>query len=402
MLTPAAAEQLILDNLAPFAREDCPLSSATGRILRADLAADRDLPPFDRVTMDGYALRAAAVARGGRVFRVQAVQAAGMRAFPLGPEEDACLEIMTGAVLPEGADAVVPYEQVRREGATITVEGELSAVRPGASIHRRGSDHRAGEILVRAGTRLTGREIAVAASCGHATVRVSQLPRIAVIATGDELVEVEEAVAAHQIRRSNDHALRAALVAAGYPQVERFHLRDIRHEIEHLLWHVIAEYDAVVVCGGVSKGKFDFLPEELDRQGVKRVFHGVAQRPGKPFWFGLTPRRTPVFALPGNPVSAYTCLHRYVLPALAHAGGAAPVPPVPVALAAPVSFRPALACLLPVRLSSGPRAERLATPDPANTSGDFAGLLGTDGFVELPPGPAQFPAGLVVPFRPWI
>lgn len=402
MLTPAEAEQLILDNLVPFAREDCPLSSATGRVLRGDLSADRDLPPFDRVTMDGYALRAAAVAQGGRVFRVEALQAAGMRAFRLGSADDACIEVMTGAVVPEGADVVVPCEQVKREGSRITLEGDLAWVRPGAWIHARGSDHRGGEILVRAGTRLTGREIAAAASCGHGTVRVSQLPRIAVIATGDELVEVEEQVAPHQIRRSNDHALRAALIAAGYPQVARFHLRDLRHEIEHLLWHVIAEYDVVVVCGGVSKGKFDFLPAELDRQGVKRIFQGVAQRPGKPFWFGVTPRRTPVFALPGNPVSSYTCLHRYVLPALAHASGATPLPLSPVALAAPVTFRPPLACLLPVRLSAGPRAERLATPDPSNTSGDFAGLLGTDGFVELPRGPGEFPAGLLVPFRPWV
>lgn len=402
MLTPAEAEQLILDNLAPFAREDCPLSSATGRILRGDLTADRDLPPFDRVTMDGYALRASAVARGGRTFRVEAVQAAGMRAFRLGSADDGCIEVMTGAVLPEGADLVVPCEQARREGGQITLEGDLAWARAGAWIHARGSDHRGGEILVRAGTRLTGREVAVAASCGHGTLRVSQLPRIAVIATGDELVEVEEQVAPHQIRRSNDHALRAALIAAGYPHVARFHLRDVHHEIEHLLWHVIAEYDVVVVCGGISKGKFDFLPTELDRQGVRRVFQGVAQKPGKPFWFGVTPRRTPVFALPGNPVSSYTCLHRYVLPALAHASGANPSIPSPVALAAPVCFRPPLACLLPVRLSAGPRAERLATPDPSNTSGDFAGLIGTDGFVELPRGPGEFPAGLLVPFRPWV
>ena len=402
VLTPAEAEKLILENLTPFHREDCPLSAAHGRVLRTNLCADRDLPPFDRVTMDGYALRAAALAAGGRTFRVEAVQAAGMRPFKLSAAGDACIEIMTGAVLPEGADCVVPYEDTTRgDGAIMNLSAGAAPVAAGHAVHRRGSDHRGGDIIVRAGTRLTGCEIAVAAACGYGVLAVSQLPKIAVIATGDELVEVEAAVAPHQIRRSNDHALRAALLAAGYSQVERFHLRDVRQEIEHLLWHIVAEFDGVLVTGGVSKGKFDYLPAELDRQGVKKIFQGVAQRPGKPFWFGMSARQTPVFALPGNPVASYTCLHRYVLPALAHASGRVPVVPRTVALATPVTFRPPLAWLLPVKLTSGPHGELLATPDPSTTSGDFAGLVGTDGFVELPAGQTDFPSGTLAPFRPW-
>jgi molybdopterin molybdotransferase len=403
VLTPAEAEKLILENLTPFHREDCPLSAAHGRVLRTHLCADRDLPPFDRVTMDGYALRTAALAAGGRTFRIEAVQAAGMRPFKLGAAADACIEIMTGAVLPEGADCVVPYEETTRgDGALMNLSASALSFAIGHAVHRRGSDHRTGDVIVRAGTRLTGREIAVAAACGYGVLAVSQLPKIAVIATGDELVEVEAAVAPHQIRRSNDHALRAALMAAGYPQVERFHLRDVRHEIEHLLWHIVAEFDVVLVMGGISKGKFDYLPAELDRQGVKKIFQGVAQRPGKPFWFGVSARQTPVFALPGNPVASYTCLHRYVLPALAHASGLRPAVPPTVALAAPVRFGPQLAWFLPVKLASGFHAELLATPDPTNTSGDFAGLVGTDGFVELPAEPIEFPAGTLAPFRPWV
>lgn len=402
MLTPAEAEKLILENVAPFHREDCPLTAAGRRVLRTELRADRDLPPFDRVTMDGYAVRAAAIADGARRFRIEGVQAAGMRAFKLGPEADACIEVMTGAVVPEGADCIVPYEETARDGSAVILSGDPAQFTAGHAIHRRGSDHRAGDIMLRPGALLTGREIAVAAACGHAVVTVTQPPKIAVVATGDELVEVEAAVATHQIRRSNDHALRAALLLAGYPNVSRFHLRDVRHEIEHLLWHIIAEFDVVVICGGISKGKFDFLPVELDRQGVRKVFQGVAQRPGKPLWFGVTARKTPVFALPGNPVSAYTCLHRYVLPALARASGLKDAPRRSVALATPVNFKPKLTYFLPVKLSSGPRAELLATPEATNTSGDFAGLVGTDGFVELPPEPADFPAGTVAPFWPWV
>ena len=401
MLTPAEAERLINENITPLHREDCAIASAHGRILRTDLRADRDLPPFDRATMDGYALRSSAVAAGTWVFRVEAVQAAGMRAFKLGAAADGCIEVMTGAVLPEGADCVIPYEETKRDGATMTLSPDAPA-KAGNAIHRRGSDHRANAIMVRADTRLTGREIAVAAACGYGVLTVSQLPKIAVVATGDELVEVDSPVAPHQIRRSNDHALRAALILAGYPNVERFHFRDVRHEIEHMLWHVIAEFDVVVVTGGVSKGKFDYLPAELDRQGVKKIFQGVAQRPGKPLWFGRSARGTPVFALPGNPVSAYTCLHRYVLPALARAGGLTPMVPRMVALASAVTFRPKLAYFLPVKLSTGPRAEVLAIPDPSNTSGDFAGLVDTDGFVELPAETDEFPAGTLVAFRPWV
>jgi molybdopterin molybdotransferase len=403
MLTPNEAERLIRESIAPFHREDCPIGAAHGRILREDLRADRDLPPCDRVTMDGYALRASSLAAGTRSFRIEGVQAAGMVARTLGAAADACVEIMTGAVLPVGADCIVPYEETARaaNGTTVNTSETAGEFTSGHAVHRRGGDHRSGEVIVRAGTRLTGREIAVAAACGYATVTVTRLPKIAVVTSGDELVEVEAAVAPHQIRRSNDQALRAALALAGFPKVERFHVRDVRHEIEHLLWHLLAEYDVLLITGGVSKGKFDFLPEELTRQGVKKIFHGVAQRPGKPFWFGLSSRSTPVFALPGNPVSSYTCLHRYVLPSLAHASGHIATVARTVALAAPVTFKPKLACLMPVKLSSGPRAELLATPDEVNTSGDFAGLVGTDGFVELPADQNEFPAGTVVPFTPW-
>lgn len=402
MLTPAEAEQRIRAQLTPLHREDCPLADAHGRVLRTALVADRDLPPYDRVTLDGFALRHAALAAGTRTFRVLGTQAAGMRPLALGDAPDACVEIATGAVLPADADCVVPYELTQRNGDTINLSAaDAATLRPGHAIHRRGSDHPAGSVVVPAGTRLTGREIAVAASVGAATLTVSHLPKIAVVASGDELVEVTSPVAPHQIRRSNDYALRAALIATGYPRVERFHLRDARHEIEHLLWHILAEYDLVLLTGGVSKGKFDFLPAALDAQGVRKIFQGVAQRPGKPFWFGVSSHHKPIFALPGNPVSAYTCLHRYVLPALAHASGQTPAAPRTVALAEPVQFAPPLAYLLPVRLSSGPRGELLATPDPANTSGDFAGLVGTDGFVELPAHQTDFPAGTLAPFYAW-
>ncbi len=397
--TPEEAERIILAHVTPLPSEDCALGAAGGRVLRAELRADRDMPPFDRVTMDGFALRSRALAAGVRRFRVEGVQAAGMRAHPMPAAEDACIEVMTGAVLPGEADCVVPVEETLREGAWMVVSGAVPSV--GNAIHRRGSDHKAGTVIVPTGTRMSGREVAVAAACGYATLNVAQLPRVAVVSTGDELVEVESAVAPHQIRRSNDHALRAALVSAGCVRVERFHLRDVRHEIEHMLWHIIAEFDVVVITGGVSKGKFDFLPAELERQGVRKLFHGVAQRPGKPMWFGLSSRGTPIFALPGNPVSAYTCLHRFVLPALAAMSGLVRRPLRRYRLGREVTFKPALTWLLPVRWENAADGTVVVMPDPSNTSGDFAGLVGTDGFVALA-GPGQWPAGTAVEFWPWV
>jgi molybdopterin molybdotransferase len=401
VLTPQAAEKLVFDAIPLLHKEDCGISEAQGRVLRSDIRADRDLPPFDRVTMDGFALNSAATEKGVRKFKVEATQAAGMRPFALAKEKG-CIEVMTGAVLPEGADSVVPYEDATREGELVALLPGAEMPTAGRHVHRRGSDHKAGDVVVRAGVRLTGREIAVAAACGHPSLTVTHSPKVAVISTGDELVEVDALVAPHQIRRSNDYAIRAALIKAGYPRADRFHLRDIRHEIEHMLWHILAEYDVVLITGGVSKGKFDFLPSELTRQGVRKIFQGVAQRPGKPFWFGLGARLTPVFALPGNPVSAYTCLHRYVLPALDHASGVTARAGFQAALAEPVTFKPKLACLLPVRISSSPRAELLATPGSVGTSGDFSGLVDTDGFVELPAETDDFPAGYVARFWSWV
>jgi molybdopterin molybdotransferase len=428
LIHPAEAERLILASVPTLPAEDCPLASAHGRILRAPIRADRDFPPFDRVTMDGFALHHAAIAAGRRTFRVQGFQPAGT--IPLTLEsDDTCIEIATGAVLPTGCDCVIPYEDTDRSAntatppstsapgasapspvrsapdsaATITLSDSTAAfVAPGQSIHRRGSDSTAGAELIATGTRLTGREIAVAAACGAATVRVSLIPRIAVVATGDELVDIENpSPAPHQIRRSNDYALRAALLSSGYSRVERFHLRDLKYELQNQLKRLLSEFDAILLTGGVSKGKYDFLPTVLAELGVEKKFHGVAQRPGKPFWFGLAFHRTPIFALPGNPVSTYTCFHRYVLPALAAMSTATPAPAEFVGLAAPLTFKPSLAPLLPARIESLPDGRRLAHLLPTNTSGDFAGLLGTDGFLELPCGPLALPSGQTARFWRW-
>ncbi len=402
LITPAEATALILTHLRPLPSEDCPLTAAHGRVLRSPVIADRPLPPFDRVTMDGFALRHAdLVKNSSRRFRITAFQAAGMDAKSLGPEADTCIEIATGALRPENADLVIPYEDTTRDGEFVTLSPDASPT-PGQNLHRLGSDHPAGATLLSPGLRLNAREIAVAATCGAATLRVATRPRIALVSTGDELVDPSfPSPAPHHVRRSNDLALRAALARLGHTDTERFHLRDQKYELETQLKRLISEFDVLILTGGVSKGKYDFLPAVLADLNVAKQFHGVAQRPGKPMWFGLTPRQTPVFALPGNPISTLVCYHRYVRPALDHLAGAIPAPQQYARLATPLAFRPALAYLLPVKLTHATDGTRLATPAPFNTSGDLAGLLDTDGFLELLPGPFDLPANTPAPLHLW-
>ena len=414
MVSVAEAESVILAHVARLPAEDCPLLEAHGRVLRRPVLADRDLPPFDRVTMDGYALRASALAAGRRHFQVTAFQPAGVPPLTLGPEETA-IEIATGAVLPVGADVVIPYEETEAQADiargrtvepfqayTVAVTGSVDAP-PGRHIHRRGSDHVAGDLLIAPGTRIGGGEIAVAASCGVPSLSVAAQPSVAIVATGDELVDIDAtALAPHQLRRSNDYALRAALRQSGLVgAVERVHLRDDPAEVETRLRELIERFDVVLLTGGVSKGRLDFLPHALNQLGVERRLRGVAQRPGKPMWFGTTTKGRPIFALPGNPVSAYTCLHRYVLPALGLMAGLPPSPPTTVVLAEPVTFHPPLTYFLPVLLQDGRDGRQMASPAPFNTSGDFAGLVGTAGFVELPAERTTFEAGSIVRFWRW-
>lgn len=353
--------------------------------------------------MDGFAVRSADLTDSSveRRLRCTGFQAAGMMAQTLAAS-GLCIEVATGAVLPNGTDAVIPYEETERDGETIIIPAG-AVCESGQSLHRTGSDVATGTTLVAPGTRLSGREIAVAATVGAAQLRVAVRPSVAILATGDELVEVDAPhVGPHQIRRSNDYALRAALLQSGLTgRIERFHLRDHRPEIDATLRRVLAEFDLVLLTGGVSKGKLDHIPKALAELGVTNHLHGVAQRPGKPLWFGTSSRRTPVFALPGNPVSTYTCLHRYVLPALRHQLGATPPPPETVRLAEPFRFAKPLAFMLPVQVRDDGAGGRAAHPAPFNTSGDLGGLLGTDGFVELPAEATDFAAGDTFTFWRW-
>lgn len=398
LLTPGEADRLIRAHLRPLAVESLPLRQCAGAVLREDIHAERDQPPFDRVAMDGIALDSRAVRDGRRRFHVQGFQAAGDAPAKLVGDAH-CIEIMTGAMLAQGCDAVVPIERVARQGDVAVLDDALS-IEPWRNVHRRGSDAREGARLLAAGTTLRAPEIAVAASAGRARLRVAAQPSIIVVSTGNELVEPDEPILPHQVRRSNAYGLVSQLRLRGFDRVADDHVADDPAALRRALQLHLDTHDVLILSGGVSAGRLDLVPQVLGELGVQQHFHKLAQRPGKPLWFGTAPSGAAVFGLPGNPVSSLVCLARYVAPALRFAAGGAPRSPDIIALAAPVRVTPPLAYFLPVCLMYDGKGVA-AAPRPTNGSGDYTSLVGTDGFVELPPGPGQYPGGFGAPFYYW-
>ena len=393
------AERLILERMprAPARRE--PLERCAGRVLAEEVFAERDQPPFDRVTMDGIAIAYLDWWRGTRRFAVAGTQAAGApRLNRPGPEQ--CLEVMTGAMLPGGCDTVIPVERLTRAGSEIEIDAGAE-VAERQFVHAQGSDRGRGTRLLQPGMRIGAAEMAVLASAGRAEVSVSALPRVAVVSTGDELVDVGEPLATHQIRSSNDRALEAALLGHGLAEVSRARLPDDERTLLDAIQRLHAEHDALILSGGVSMGQFDFVPAVLERLGVELVFHKIEQRPGRPMWFGVTRDAKPVFALPGNPVSTLVCAARYVLPAFRASIGLEPYRAEHAVLTAAVQLRARLTYFMPVVLESASNGVLHATPRPTNTSGDFITLAGTDGIVELPHGPPAYPEGAAVRLFRW-
>ena len=389
--------------MGAMGKTEVELAQASGHVLREDLQADRDLPPFNRSTFDGIAIASKAFREGTRTFAIQGTALAGSPRLSLDSPEQ-CVEIMTGSPLPDEADCVVKIEDLKIENGQATILDPEQA-ESGHGIHELGSDCSKGETLLKAGVTISPKEIAVAASIGKATVQVSTMPRIAIIATGDELVPVDSVPEPHQIRRSNDLTLATALNAAGYTSTTRLHLDDDPSEIEATVSKLLESEDVLILAGGISKGKRDYLPETLLNQGVDRKFQWVSQRPGKPLWFGTFQRDHhdfPVFALPGNPVSCFTCLHRYVLPALDKWLARTPKAQAYAQIQEETAFHPPLSLFLPAFANFSSDGAYLATPVPFNTSGDFISVSKTDGFIELPKERTHFSKGDTFKFYPWV
>jgi molybdopterin molybdotransferase len=400
MISPAEADAILASALPRYTQVTLPISRAQGRILREPIRADRAQPPFDRVAMDGIAIAFSAWEKGLRRFPLEGMQKAGEPARKL-KAPDACLEVMTGSVLPAGVDCVVPAEEFLMEDGVAVLRESAGIPVPYRYVHRSGVDCPAGRTLVPEGVQLTAAHIGAAASFGMKDVKVSEAPSVAIVATGDELVDVGREPLPYQIRKSNPYAIEAALRKRLIERVSLLHARDDKARLRSTLEGVRGKCDALIITGGVSMGKTDYVPGVLLDQGVRPLFHRIRQKPGKPFWFGVGANGIPVFALPGNPASVLVCLHRYVLPALRKAMGWIGEESVPALLGEDAPPSGALTHYRPVVCVHDNDARLRARWVENQGSGDFSAWARADGFVELPAGPGDIKAGTKVRLWRW-
>jgi len=395
MTTVEEAEKLVLAQIRDYGTQNLPFEQALGYALAEDLKADRDLPPFNRVTMDGIAIRYEAIESGINIFRIKATQAAGDEPVQI-DSADECIEIMTGAVLPASADTVIRYEDVEIIAGSVSIH--TRDIKKGQNLHLQGLDKKQNDIISTAGQVVSPAIISVAASVGKTHLLVKKMPKVVIVSSGDELVDVHETPLPYQIRKSNSYMVKAVLKQHG-TDADILHIPDEPAVTKEKIQYCLQYYDVLLLSGGVSMGKFDYIPRALEELKVEKLFHKVAQRPGKPFWFGRHNNGALVFAFPGNPVATFMCLHRYFLPWLNAVLGLPTKPPTYAVLSKDFTFQPALQYYLQVKLQSNEQGRLIAMPVEGNGSGDFANLADTEAFLELPPEKNNFKAGEV--FKVW-
>lgn len=377
MITAEQALELVLGATQDFGIEEIPFIQSQGRVLKEDIVADRDFPPFNRVSMDGIAIAIEAFENGQRTFEIEGIQPAGAPQLSLNNPVN-CLEVMTGAVLPKNTNAVIRYEDVEIENGKATIL--IDSISELQNIHLQGKDRKEGDVLLTKNKIISPAEIGVFATVGKSTVKVAKQPKVMIISTGDELVDVEEQPLDHQIRRSNVYTL-VSLLQNLKIDANTDHITDDKEALKTKISTYLNHYDVLLFSGAVSKGKFDFLPEVLDELGVKKLFHRVSQRPGKPFWMGTT-KNCSVFAFPGNPVSTYVNCLVYFYSWFYKSNGVEAFEETAI-LTEDVEFKPNLTYFLQVKLSDK-YGHLLATPIKGNGSGDLASLVDADAFIRLP------------------
>ena len=375
MISVQEALDLMGEHPPSLSSEKVDLSEALNRVLAQPVSADRDAPPFHRVAMDGIALNSAGL-KNNSSFPVEGIQAAGQPQRQLQNIQN-CIEVMTGAVLPTNTDCIIPYEQLNLEGGIARLESIDHT--PFQHVHQQGTDAKKGDLLLQPDQVITPAVIGTLASVGISKVLVKTLPKIAICSTGDELVDVDQQPEPHQIRKSNAFMLQGALMDWGI-KPEVFHLKDEKEEMFDMLKPLLDKYQVLMFSGAVSKGKYDYLPEVLKELGMKKIVHGVAQRPGKPFLFGSFPKTT-VFGFPGNPTSTFVCFNIYFKSWLRLQLGL-PILKYSARLTQDITFAAPLTYHALVRLSIE-EGILWATPVSNSGSGDLVHLTQADGVLSL-------------------
>jgi molybdopterin molybdotransferase len=393
MLPVAEAQRLVLQQARPLPPEAVALGPpALGLILAEDVASDLDMPPYDKALMDGFAVRACDLTDGRAVMQViEEVTAGQVPRRPVGPGQ--ATRIMTGAPLPTCADAVVQVERTRPvEGERVAIDD--ASVRAGLNVLPRGREMRRGEVVLPSGTTLRPQELGTLATVGRTSVSVYPRPQVAVLSTGDEIVEAAQTPMPGQIRNGNGPMLVAQVASAGGVPRYLGIARDRRESLEPLVAEGL-QGQVLVLSGGVSAGKLDLVPGVLRDLGVQPHFHKVEMKPGKPVFFG-TRDGTLVFGLPGNPVSALVCFELFVRPALRRLWNHPEpvVPTVAAILAADFAYRTDRPTYHPAKLERGADGSLGVRPVPWFGSPDLRGLARANALVLVPPGDHQYPAGI--------
>lgn len=391
MITSQQALDIILDNTLDLEEEEIPFLKSLGRTLKEDIKADRDFPPFNRVSMDGVAISFKSYQEGCREFLIENIQQAGAEQLSLSNKQH-CIEVMTGAVLPKNTDLVIPYELLEIKGK-IAISKDRDFVKD-QNVHAQANDRAINEVLIKKNSLISAAEIGVFATVGKSLVKVAKQPKVLVVSTGDELVEVNETPASYQIRKSNVYTLVSLLENLNI-HVETAHLKDDRSLLSKKIKLYLETNDVILFSGAVSKGKFDFIPEVLEELGVEKKFHQVKQRPGKPFWFGKK-GNTCIFAFPGNPVSTFVGCLKYFYPWYKKSAGIVYKNDQKAILAEDFIFKPDLTYFLQVRVENK-KGLLLAVPVAGKGSGDLANLSKADAFLELPNDRTDFKTGEIFP-----
>ncbi|WP_299522574.1 molybdopterin molybdotransferase MoeA [uncultured Lutibacter sp.] len=391
LITAQEALEIILKTSEDFGTEEVKFLKSLGRTLKEDIVADRDFPPFNRVSMDGIAIDVAAFNNGQRAFKIEGIQAAGSEQLTMQNPTN-CIEAMTGAILPKNTNAVIQYELLTIENEIATIN--LEAVKNLQNVHLKGLDRKLGDILISKNKLISPAEIGVFATVGKTTVKVAKRPKVMIISTGNELVGVCETPEEHQIRRSNVYTLVSLLEKLNI-QSETAHISDDKNLLLSKISSFLNDFDVLLFSGAVSKGKFDFIPDVLNELGVKKLFHTVKQRPGKPFWFGKKGSKT-VFAFPGNPVSTFASCLKYFYPWYYKSIGLNFENKNQAILTEDYFFKPDLTYFLQVKITKED-GKIFATPITGRGSADLANLVDSDAFLELPDDRSNFTKGEAFP-----
>ena len=399
MISPEKALREVLAAARPLKAISLPLHDAFGHCLAGDVRADRDQPPTDRSAMDGYAVRAADLANCPRELRLVGEVAAGSSKRPR-VAAGTCARILTGGCVPPGADTVVMVEDTAERDGEVRFRAPVEV---GDNIRRRGENVARGEVVLAKGTVLGPAQIGMCATVGKAAVRVHRRPEVMVFCTGEELRPAGAKVRAHQLRDSNGPTLLAAMAEAGLPRAGHRILPDDPKVLTRKLTQALAKHDVVILTGGVSVGRYDYVPEAVGRAGARLRFHGVSMKPGKPQLYATLSGNRHIFGLPGNPLSVLTGFFELVLPGLRRLSGV-PAESCQSALRLPlarsVRVKPSRTNYVLGELTNG-RNGLAVRRRASQGSADLAAGARADGVFVVPKGTSHLPAGEVVEFRPW-